>query len=124
MADSNGYYVINAEICNALCGLYLVLPGRSRLNSAQNNVIHRLVTVVNASARLDTAVYSCKTLAVRARMRLSITEKHPGDLLLTVMESFSEYYVSGLRKLEKLVVPCSFSRISLRCCLPLRELGL
>ena len=80
--------------------------------------------MVNASARVDTAVYSCKTLAVSARMRLSIAEKHPGDLLLTVMDSFSEYYVSGLRKLEKLVVPYSFSRISLRCCLPLRELGL
>ena len=49
-------------------------------------------------------------------MRLSIAEEHPGDLLLTVTESFSEYYVSGLRKLETLLVPCAFSRISLRCC--------
>ena len=57
-------------------------------------------------------------------MRLSIAVEHPGDLLLTVTESFSEYYVSGLRKIKKLVVPCAFSGISLRCCLPLRELGL
>ena len=68
------------------------------------------------------AVYSCKTRAVR--MRLSVAVEHPGDLLLTVTESFSEYYVSGLRKMEKLVVPCAFTGISLRCCLPLRELGL
>ena len=33
-------------------------------------------------------------------MRLSIALEHPGDLLLTVTESFSEYYVSGLRKLK------------------------
>ena len=79
--------------------------------------------MVNTSARVGTAVYSCKTRAVRAGMRLSIAVEHPGDLLLTVME-FSEYYVSGLRKIEKLVVPCAFSGISLRCCLPLREIGL
>ena len=80
--------------------------------------------MVNTSARVGTAAYSCKTRAVRAGMRLSIAVEHPGDLLLTVTESFSEYYVSGLRKMEKLVVPCAFSGISLRCCLPLRELGL
>ena len=57
-------------------------------------------------------------------MRHSIAEEHPGYILLTVTESFSEYYVSGLRKLETLVVPCAFSGISPRCCLPLRELGL
>ena len=70
------------------------------------------------------AAYICKTQAVRAGMRLPIAVEHPGDLLLTITESFSEYYVSWLRKLEKLVVPCAFSGISLRCCLPLRELGL
>ena len=80
--------------------------------------------MVNTSARVGTAVYSCKTRAVRAGMRLSIVVEHPGDLLLTVTESFSEYYTSGLRKMEKLVVPCAFSGIFLRCCLPLRELGL
>ena len=74
--------------------------------------------------RVGTAAYSCKTWGVRAGMRLSIAVEHPGDLLLTVTESFPEYYVSGLRKMEKLVVPCTFSGISLRCCLPLRELGL
>ena len=58
--------------------------------------------MVNTSACVGTAVYICKTRAVRAGMRLSITVEHPGDLLLTVTESFSEYYVSGLRKLEKL----------------------
>ena len=75
-------------------------------------------------ARVGTAVYSCKTRTVRAGIRLSIAVKHPGDLLLTVTDSFSEYNVSGLREMEKLVVPCAFSGISLRCCLPLRELGL
>ena len=70
------------------------------------------------------AAYSCKTLAVRVEMRLPIAVEHPGDLLLTITESFSEYYVSWLRKLEKLVVSCAFSGISLRCCLPLGELGL
>ena len=57
-------------------------------------------------------------------MRLFTAVEHAGDLLLTVTESSSEYYVSGLRKMEILVVPCAFSRISLSCCLPLRELGL
>ena len=80
--------------------------------------------MVNTSTPVGTAAYSFKTPAVRAGMRLSIAVKHPGDLLLTVTESFSEYYVSGLRKMEKLVVPCAFSGISLRCCLRLRELGL
>ena len=80
--------------------------------------------MVNTSAHVGTAAYSCKTRAVRAGIRLSIAVKYPGDLLLTVTESFSEYYVSGLRKLDKLVVPCAFSGISLRCCLPLKELGL
>ena len=80
--------------------------------------------MVNTSTRVVTAAYSCKTRAVRAGMRLSIAVEHPGDLLLTVTESFSEYYVSGLRKMGKLVVPCAFSGISLRCCLSLREIGL
>ena len=80
--------------------------------------------MVNTPVRVGTATYSCKTRAVRAGMRHSIAVEHPGDLLLTVTESFSEYYVSVLRKIEKLVVPCAFSGISLRCCLPLRELGL
>ena len=57
-------------------------------------------------------------------MRLSIAVEHPSDLLLTVMESFSEYYASGLNKLGGNVFPCAFPGISLRCCLPLRELGL
>ena len=76
------------------------------------------------SACVGRAAYICRTRAVREGMRLSIVVEHPGDLLLTITESFSEYYVSGLRKLETLVVPCAFSGISLRCCLPLRELGL
>ena len=80
--------------------------------------------MVNKPTGVGTAVYSCKTQAARAGMRLSIAVEHPGDLLLTVMEFSPEYYVSGLRKMEKLVVPCAFSGISLRCCLPLRELGL
>ena len=80
--------------------------------------------MVNTPVHVGTAAYSCKTRAVRSGMRLSIAVEHPGDLLLTVTESFSEYYVSGLRKMEKLVIPCAFSGISLRCCLPLRELGL
>ena len=60
--------------------------------------------MVNTPARVGTAAYSCKTQAVRAGMRLSIYKavEHPGDLLLTVTEGFSEYYVSGLRKMEKL----------------------
>ena len=48
-------------------------------------------------------------------MRLSIAIEHAGDLLLIITKSFSEYYVSGLRKMEKLVVPCIFSGISLCC---------
>ena len=80
--------------------------------------------MVNTSARVGTAVYRCKTRAVRAGMRLSIAVEHPGDLLLNITESFPEYYISGLRKLEKLVVPSAFSGIFLCCCLPLRELGL
>ena len=80
--------------------------------------------MVNTSALVGTAAYRCKTRAVRAEMSLSIAVEHPGDLLLAVTDSFSEYYTSGLRKMEKLVVPCAFSRIYLRCCLPLREIGL
>ena len=38
--------------------------------------------------RVGTAVYSSKTLAVRAGMRFSIAVEHPGDLLLTVTEFF------------------------------------
>ena len=79
------------------------------------------------SALVGTAAYSCKARPVRADMRadmrLSIAVEHPGNLLLTVTE-FLEYYVSGLRKMEKLVVPCAFYGISHRCCLSLRELGL
>ena len=80
--------------------------------------------MVNTPPHVGKAAYSCKTWAVRAGMRLSIAVEHPGDLLLTLADSFSKYYVSGLRKMEKLVVPCAFSGISLHCCLPLRELGL
>ena len=47
-----------------------------------------LVTAVNTSTRVAMAVYSCKTGAVRARMRLSIAVEHTGDLLLTVTEFF------------------------------------
>ena len=95
----------------------------------QHNFVHRTiipifhVTVVITSAHVGTAAYSYITRAVRAGMKLSISVEHPGDLLLTVTESFSEYYVSWLRKLEKCVVPCAFSGISLRCCLPLIPLG-
>ena len=42
-------------------------------------------------------------------MRLSMAVQHPGDLLLTVTESFPEYYVSGQRKMDKVVVPYAFS---------------
>ena len=79
------------------------------------------VTMVNTLMRVGTAAYSCKTRAVRTGMRLSIAVEHPSNLLPTVMESFSQYYISGLRKMEKLVVPCAFSGISLRCCLPHRR---
>ena len=75
-------------------------------------------------SRVRTAAYSCKIQAVRVGMRPSIAVEHPGDVLLTITESFSEYYVSRLKKKGKLVVPCAFSGISLRCCLPLKELGL
>ena len=34
-------------------------------------------------------------------MRLFIAVEHPGDLLLTVKESFPEYYVSWPRKNRK-----------------------
>ena len=73
---------------------------------------------------INKPAYSCKTRAARAGMRLSIAVEYPADLLLTITESFSKYYVSGLKNMHKLVVPCAFSRISLRCCLPLKELGL
>ena len=58
--------------------------------------------MANTSVRVGTAAYSCKTQAVRVGMRLSIAVEHHGDLLLTVTESFPKYYVSGLRKMEKL----------------------
>ena len=54
---------------------------------------------------------------------LSIAIEYPGDLLLTVTESFSKFYVSGPRKVEKVVVPCALARMSLRHCLALGELG-
>ena len=58
-------------------------------------------------------------------MRLYIAVEHPGDLLLTVTESFSEYYVSGQRKMENLWFYVLFLEyIYLSHCLPLRELGL
>ena len=65
--------------------------------------------MVNTPACVGMAAYSCKTQAARVGMRLSIAVEHIGDLLLTVTESFSEYYISALRKMEKLVVPCAFS---------------
>ena len=80
--------------------------------------------MVNTPARVGTAAYTYKTRAVRAGMRHSIAVEHSGDLLLTVTEGFSEYYASGLRKMENLVVPCAFPGISLRFCLPLWEIGL
>ena len=80
--------------------------------------------MVNTPARVGTAAYSCKTRAVQAGMRLSIAVEHPGNLLLSVMESFPQILRSGQRKMEKLVVLCASSGISLRCCLPLREVGL
>ena len=58
--------------------------------------------MVNTPASVGTAAYSCKSRAVRAGMRLSIAVEHPGNLLLTVMESFAEYYVSWLRKWKNL----------------------
>ena len=60
--------------------------------------------MVNTPAHVGTAAYSCKTRAVRVGIRLSMAVEHPGDLLLTVTERFSKYYISGLRKMEKLVV--------------------
>ena len=56
--------------------------------------------MVNTSACAGKAAYSCKTRAVRAGMRLSIAVEHSGYLLLTVTDSFPEYYVLGLRKKE------------------------
>ena len=49
------------------------------------------VTVVNTSARVGTAVYSCKTRTVRAEMKLSIAVEHPADLLRPTNGEFSEY---------------------------------
>ena len=94
--------------------LLLVLPRRLRLNLVHNNVVHRTIIAYFPRYRGKYA-HTC---------RLSIAVEHPGDLLLIVTESFSEYYVSGLRKLKKLEVPCAFSGISICCCLPVRELGL
>ena len=51
--------------------------------------------MVNMPARVGTAAYSCKTRAVRAEMRLSIAVEHPGDLLLTVTESFPNIAFQG-----------------------------
>ena len=56
---------------------------------------------MNTSACIGTAAYSCKTRSVRVGMRLFIAVEHPGDLLLTVTESFSEYYVSWPRNIAK-----------------------
>ena len=67
-----------------------------------NNYIFLLPWCVNTSACVGTAAYSCKTRSVRVGMRLFIAVEHPGDLLLTVKESFSEYYVSWPRKNGKL----------------------
>ena len=53
------------------------------------------VTVVNMPASVGIAAYSCKTLAVRAEIRLSIAVEHPGDLLLTIMESFPNITFQG-----------------------------
>ena len=51
--------------------------------------------MVNTSACVGTAAYVCKTRAVRAGMRLSIAVEHPGDLLLTVTESFPNITFQG-----------------------------
>ena len=51
--------------------------------------------MVNTPARVGTAAFSCKTRAVRVGMRLSIAVEHPGDLLLTVMESFPNITFEG-----------------------------
>ena len=53
------------------------------------------VTMVNTSACVGTAAYSCKTRALRVGMRLSIAVEHPGDLLLTVTEFFSNVTFQG-----------------------------
>ena len=58
--------------------------------------------MINTLACVGTPAYSCKTRAVRVGMRLSIAIEHHGHLLLTVTESFPEYYVSGLRKIKNL----------------------
>ena len=51
--------------------------------------------MVNAAACVGTAAYSCKTRVVRVGMRLSIAVEHPGDLLLTVTESFPNITFQG-----------------------------
>ena len=60
--------------------------------------------MVNTSTHVGTAAYSCKTLAVRAGMRLSIAVD--GDLLLTVTEFFRILRFRA-EKNGKLVVPCT-----------------
>ena len=51
--------------------------------------------MINTPACVGKAVYSCKTQGVRAGMRLSIAVEHPGDLLLTVTESFPNITFQG-----------------------------
>ena len=59
--------------------------------------------MVNKTTGVGTAVYSCKTRAARAGMRLSIAVEHPGDLLLTVMERFPPNITfQGLEKWKNL----------------------
>ena len=57
--------------------------------------------MVNAPARVGTAAFSCKTRTVRAGMRHSIAVELLGNILLTVTESFSEYYAFRAEKIGK-----------------------
>ena len=71
------------------------------------------------------AAYSCKTRAARAGMRLSIAVEYPGDLYSAYHNGeFFRILRFRAEKMERFVVPCAFSGISLRCCLPLREVVL
>ena len=68
---------------------------------------------------LSHLAFHSKTRAMRAGMRLSIAVEHPGDLTAYRNGEFFRILRISAEKKEKLVVPCAFSGISLRCCLPL-----
>ena len=73
-----------------------------------------------------TSAYRRNTRAVIARMRFSIAVEHPGEWRHTVYRNGEVFRILRFRaeKNGNLVVPCAFSEPFLRCCLPLRELGL